>query len=265
MGPRAPVACEVVRPGLSQYDDRPGLATRVSKGTLEEETDEYGTRGVGSKVVGFPRYGGRASVRRSSRATKGNGMTANWRRLWFFTLYSLALAMLVLLALATSAGADPGAILFRATANPDRGARQPTIGSCTMAVPPRRATVEAEIANAADFCELVSHPLAGDVFRAPVIVTPGLLWHYPDSTLSCRLRYGDTRYRLTIRNSPAACRWLSRLAPGWHREVPRASNDPRPSRPIPESARTATRATRRDRVGRDVPNAGQGTASRSRR
>ena len=87
-----------------------------------------------------------------------------------------------------------------------------------MAVPPTRATVEAEIANAADFCELVSHALAGDVFRAAVIVTPGLLWHYADSTLSCRLRYGNTRYRLTIRNSKAACRWLRRLAPDWHLE-----------------------------------------------
>jgi len=131
---------------------------------------------------------------------------------------ALAAAMLVVLAPATSAGADPGAIVFRATANPDRGARRATIGSCTMAVPPTRATVEAEIANAADFCELVSHALAGDVFRAPVIVTPGLLWHYADSTLSCRLRYGNTRYRLTIRNSKAACRWLRRLAPDWHLE-----------------------------------------------
>jgi hypothetical protein len=131
---------------------------------------------------------------------------------------ALAAAMLVLLAPATSAGADPGAIVFRATANPDRGARHPTIGSCTMAVPPMQATVQAEIANAADFCELVSHALSGDVFRAPVIVTPGLLWHYADSTLSCRLRYGNTRYRLTIHNSEAACRWLRRLAPDWHLE-----------------------------------------------
>jgi hypothetical protein len=131
----------------------------------------------------------------------------------------LAAAMFVLLAPATSAGVDPGAIVFRATADPDRGARRATIGSCTMAVPPMRATVEAEIANASDFCELVSHALAGEVFRAPVIVTPGVLWHYADSTLSCRLRFRDTHYRMTIRNSIAACRWLRRLAPNWHPET----------------------------------------------
>jgi hypothetical protein len=144
---------------------------------------------------------------------------------------ALAAAMLVLLAPASSAGADPGAIVFRATANPDRGARHPTIGSCTMGVPSRRATVEAEIANAADFCELVSHALAGDVFRAPVIVSPGVLWHYSDSTLSCRLRYGNTRYRLTVRNSPAACRWLRRLAPDWHLSDSLADGSEREGRP----------------------------------
>jgi hypothetical protein len=67
------------------------------------------------------------------------------------------------------------------------------LSSCTMAVPPARATVEAEIANAADFCELVSHALAAEVFRTPVLVTPALLWHYADAALSCRLRYGETR------------------------------------------------------------------------
>lgn len=97
-------------------------------------------------------------------------------------------------------------------------AHQRAIGSCTMAVPPVRAAVEVEIANAADFCELASHGLAGDVFRAPVIVTPGRLWHYADAGLSCRLRYGHTRYRMTIHNSGAVCRWLARLTTGWHRE-----------------------------------------------
>jgi hypothetical protein len=98
-------------------------------------------------------------------------------------------------------------------------ARPPKLGSCTMAVPPTRTTVETRIANAADFCELVSHALAGDVFRAPVIVTAGRLWHYTDAAVSCRLRYGDTRYRMTVRNSAAACRWLVRLAPKWHLEA----------------------------------------------
>jgi hypothetical protein len=95
----------------------------------------------------------------------------------------------------------------------------PRNGSCTMAVPPARATVEAETLNAADFCELVSHALAAAVFRAPVLVTPGLLWHYADATVTCRLRYGRTRQRLTVRNSIAACRWLSRLAPNWRLET----------------------------------------------
>ena len=97
-------------------------------------------------------------------------------------------------------------------------AHRPTIGRCTIAVPPTRATVEAEIANAADFCELVSQALAVDVFGAPMLVTPGL-WHYSDAALSCRLRYGDSAYRMTIRNSPAACRWLIGLAPEWQVET----------------------------------------------
>src|SRR5881397_328577 len=97
-------------------------------------------------------------------------------------------------------------------------AHQPIIDRCTMAAPPTRATVEAEIANAADFCELVSQALAVDVFRAPMLVTSGL-WHYSDAALSCRLRYGDSAYRMTIRNSSAACRWLIQLAPEWHLET----------------------------------------------
>jgi hypothetical protein len=98
-------------------------------------------------------------------------------------------------------------------------ARPPKLGTCTMAVPPTQTTVEAQIANAADFCELVSQALAADIFRAPVIVTPGRLWHYTGAALSCRLRYGATPYRMTVRNSAAACRWLVRLAPKWHLEA----------------------------------------------
>src|SRR5262245_12477377 len=85
-----------------------------------------------------------------------------------------------------------------------------------MAVPPVRATVEVEIANASDFCELASHALAGDVFDAPALVTPGLLWHYRGAMVSCRLHYRRTRDRMTIRNSVAACRWFARIATGWH-------------------------------------------------
>jgi hypothetical protein len=100
---------------------------------------------------------------------------------------------------------------------PKQARAQTTFDSCTMAVPQTHATVETEIANAADFCELVSQALAVDVFRAPMLVTPGL-WHYSDAAVSCRLRYGDSAYRMTIRNSPAACQWLLRLAPSWHLE-----------------------------------------------
>jgi hypothetical protein len=77
------------------------------------------------------------------------------------------------------------------------------------------AALEAEIANAGDFCELVSHALADDVFHSPVLVTPGVLWHYTAATLSCRLRYRNTSHRITIRNSHAACRWLAQVAVGW--------------------------------------------------
>ena len=105
-----------------------------------------------------------------------------------------------------------------AKAEPKPARAQPSVDSCTMAVPRARATVEAEIANPADFCELVSQALAVDVFGAPMLVTPGL-WHYSDAALSCRLRYGDSAYRMTIRNSPAACRWLIGLAPEWQVET----------------------------------------------
>jgi hypothetical protein len=75
-----------------------------------------------------------------------------------------------------------------------------------------------QIANAADFCELVSQALAGDVFHAPVIVTSGWLWHYSDAAPACRFRYRNAHYRMTIRNSTAACRWFKRVATGWERE-----------------------------------------------
>jgi hypothetical protein len=95
----------------------------------------------------------------------------------------------------------------------------PIIGGCTMALPTTHATVEAEVANAADFCEVMSYALAGDVFRAPLIVTPGRLWHYADAAVLCRLRFGQTADRITIRNAPAAGRWVTRPPTGWHREA----------------------------------------------
>jgi hypothetical protein len=90
---------------------------------------------------------------------------------------------------------------------------------CTMAVPQVRATVEARVAYASDFCELAAQVLVGNVFHVPVLVTPGVHWHYADTRPSCRLRYGDTQNRMTIRNSIAACRWLLRLAPDWRIET----------------------------------------------
>jgi len=88
-----------------------------------------------------------------------------------------------------------------------------------MALPALHATVEAQIANAADFCELVSQALAVEVFGSSVIVTPDRLWHYADAALSCHLRYGRTRYRMTIHNSSPACRWLTRLSTAWKPET----------------------------------------------
>lgn len=88
------------------------------------------------------------------------------------------------------------------------------VDGCTIAAPPTQATVEARIAHAADFCELLSTALAGDVFHAAVTVTPSRLWHYPSAAVSCRLRFGRAAH-LTIRNSSATCRWLVRHASGW--------------------------------------------------
>ena len=91
---------------------------------------------------------------------------------------------------------------------------------CTMAVPQVRATVEVRLPHASDFCEIASQALAGDVFRAPVLVNPGVLWHYSGATLSCRLRYRKTQDSMTVRQSAAACHWLLRHGRGWHTEAP---------------------------------------------
>jgi hypothetical protein len=96
------------------------------------------------------------------------------------------------------------------------GRRPPIIGRCTMALPATETTVEVQIPDAADFCELVSRALGEELFRAQMIVMPGRLWHYADATLSCRLRHRHTPDRITVHNSLAACRWLTGLSPGWH-------------------------------------------------
>ena len=94
---------------------------------------------------------------------------------------------------------------------------------CTMAVPPVRATVEVRLPHASDFCEIVSQVLVANVFRASVLVTPGVLWHYSGATLSCRLRYRKTQDSMTVRQSAAACHWLLRHGRGWHVEAPQGA------------------------------------------
>jgi hypothetical protein len=114
---------------------------------------------------------------------------------------------------------------------------RPALGRCTLAAPSVRATVGVQIANASDFCELVSQGLTGDVFHGPVLVTPGLLWHYTGAPLSCRLRYRSTRYRMTIRNSVAACRWFGGVATGWHVDLGAVDSARRDRRALRASAR----------------------------
>src|SRR5262245_33828521 len=91
---------------------------------------------------------------------------------------------------------------------------------CTMAVPQVRATVEVRLPYASDFCEIASQVLVSNVFHVPVLVTPGVLWHYSGTVLSCRLRYKKTHDSMTVRQSAAACHWLLRLGGGWHVEAP---------------------------------------------
>ena len=95
---------------------------------------------------------------------------------------------------------------------------------CTIAAPQVRATVEVRVSNAADFCEIASQVLVSNVFHAPVVVTPGVLWHYAGTPLSCRMRYGRTKHRMTVRRSTAACQWLLRMAPDWRIEAPPPPN-----------------------------------------
>jgi hypothetical protein len=104
-----------------------------------------------------------------------------------------------------------------------RGLDAIPVGGCTIAAPPTEATVEARIHHAAEFCELLSKALAGDVYHSAVIVTPSTLWHYSDAPVSCRLRFSQTA-DMTIRNSPAACRWFARHATGWQLDAEPAAS-----------------------------------------
>jgi hypothetical protein len=94
----------------------------------------------------------------------------------------------------------------------------PELSECTISLPETHTTIEAKIAYASDFCEMASQALAGEVFRSPLTVTPGRLWHYNDGAVSCRLRFRRTPAELTIRNAPAACRWFTQPRSGWRLE-----------------------------------------------
>ena len=152
------------------------------------------------------------------RATILDQLPSRGRRVARSSASLLALAALATgtVARSSAAGRPPPRRRTPVAALDAANATQQALRSCTMAAPSFRATVDVEIANASDFCELVSHALEGAVFHAPVLVTPGLLWHYADAALSCRLRYRSTPDRMTIRNSVAACRWFGRTATGWH-------------------------------------------------
>jgi len=89
---------------------------------------------------------------------------------------------------------------------------------CTIADPPSRATVEVQMAYASDFCELVSRALAGDVFHAPLLVTPGHARRYTGAAISCRPYYRARRGRITVRNSFDTCDWFNRHAINWIRQ-----------------------------------------------
>ena len=119
--------------------------------------------------------------------------------------YAVIFALVAAVAVATGAAASTTA--------------KPPLGRCTMALPATRSTIEVQIPDAADFCELVSQALAVELFKAPTLVMPGRLWHYPGAALSCRLRYRRTSDRVSIHNADAACGWFLGLAPGWHREA----------------------------------------------
>jgi hypothetical protein len=138
-------------------------------------------------------------------------------------LTGLALVTVVAtLVTAGAAHATPGTDMSPSVRGPA------TAGGCTMAIPAARATIEAHLAGAGGFCELVSHALAGDVFRSAVVVMPDRYWHYLGAALSCHLRYRQTTGRVTIHNSAAACRWFTRTSTGWHRETAAGALSDRP-------------------------------------
>ena len=87
-----------------------------------------------------------------------------------------------------------------------------------MALPSLLVTIEVRIAGAADFCEIASQGLGGDVFHRSLFVTPNVLWHYRADSISCQLRFRRTTSTITIRNSASSCHWFARTTTGWHRD-----------------------------------------------
>ena len=115
-----------------------------------------------------------------------------------------------------AAAAGTGALAAAIATCPSAAGAGTPPSSCTIVVPARRATLEARLPDAADFCGLASHALAVDLFHAPAVVLSDRLWHYPDAAIDCRLRYRLPPDRMTIRNAEAACSWFTRHGHGWH-------------------------------------------------
>jgi hypothetical protein len=149
-----------------------------------------------------------AAPRRSCRRL--DSRTARLRGL----LLLVALTAVTALVLAAApAGSGTGGPLVQSSG--ENGAND----ICTIASIVRRATIEVEVAYAQDYCDLLSQVLAISVFRTRLSVTPGVLWHYAGSDLSCRLRFGSTRNRMVVRNSVRTCRWFARHWSGWRVEA----------------------------------------------
>ncbi|MGN6798974.1 MAG: hypothetical protein ACTHKS_12605, partial [Gaiellaceae bacterium] len=71
-------------------------------------------------------------------------------------------------------------------------ARTAPVSACTIVSPERHATVVVRIANAPDFCDLVSQALAAEVFRSAAGSIPAVLVDSPMSALSCVLAFRRT-------------------------------------------------------------------------
>lgn len=119
-----------------------------------------------------------------------------------------ALLLLVFLLLAAT-------VCWGSTAKASTRSAYP-MGSCTIAAPLRQATIDVEIANASDFCELVSHALGSEVFHSRLVVFQSVEWIADGARRSCELRFRRTNYRIVVWGAFDACRWFTRPGTGWH-------------------------------------------------